>query len=244
MIDGQSVLAIVPARGGSKGLPRKNVRTVAGKPLVFWPIHAALGSIYIDKVICSTDDKQIAEVARGAGADIPFIRPAGLANDKASSMDVVTHSMDELEKSNLNFDYVVFLEPTSPLTESCDIDSALKVLSMARYDADSIVGVSKVESTHPDYDVRIADKGLISPYAAHDFTQMKRRQDTEELFFLDGSLYISDVSAFRHYNSFYHDRTLAYKMPRWKSFEIDEYVDLVCVEAILLRKNELRGDKG
>jgi N-acylneuraminate cytidylyltransferase/CMP-N,N'-diacetyllegionaminic acid synthase len=238
MIDGKNVLAIIPARGGSKGLPRKNVRIVAGQPLVAWPIQAALGSGYVDRVICSTDDSDIAAAARAAGADVPFMRPAELAGDTASSMAVVIHVLGRLEAAGSAFDYVALLEPTSPLTESGDIDSALERLHATREQADSIVGISKVEAAHPEFDVRVDAQGLIAPYLAADFTSLKRRQEIEDLFFLDGSLYISDVGAFRNQGSFYHSRTLGYTMPRWKAFEIDEFVDLVCVEALLLRRNE------
>ena len=238
MIEGKSVIALIPARGGSKGLPRKNVLPVADYPLVAWPIMAAKNSQYIDRIICSTDDEEIAAAAIEAGADVPFLRPSELAADTASSIDVVLHALDSMEESGQVFDYIVLLEPTSPLTESHDIDNGLLSLFSKRDLADSIVGVSKVESTHPDYDVRISSQGLISPYVVTDFKELKRRQEIEPLFFLDGSFYISEVIAFRKYLSFYHERTLASIMPRWKSFEIDEFVDLVCVEAILSRRSE------
>jgi len=238
MISGKRVLAIVPARGGSKGLERKNIRPMAGSPLVTWPIRAALNSSFVDRVICSTDDREIASVANQGGADVPFIRPDELAGDLASSADVVIHALDELAKDGDIFDYVVLLEPTSPLTTNTDIDQALKSLDDSRNHADAIVGISRVEATHPDFDVRRGSDGIITPYAAKDFSSLKRRQDVEELYFLDGSLYISDVQVFISRRSFYHERTMGQIMPRWKSFEIDEYIDFVCVEAILDRQSE------
>lgn len=238
MINGKKVLAIVPARGGSKGLKRKNILPIAGAPLVAWPIKAALGSGFVDRVVCSTDDRDIASAAIEAGAKVPFMRPDELAGDHASSTDVVIHALDELEIAGNVFDYVLLLEPTSPLTTSADVDQALKLLDESREHADSIVGVSRVEATHPDFDVRRSSTGVITPYAAKDFSCLKRRQEVEELYFLDGSLYISDVQAFRVRRGFYHERTMGRLIPRWKSFEIDEFVDFVCVEAILKRRSE------
>lgn len=240
MIDQCSVLAIVPARGGSKGLPGKNKRPLQGKPLVAWPIAAALGSRFVDKVLCTTDDPEIRELALSHGAQAPFLRPAHLASDTASSMDAVFHAMDQLEAAGEHYDYILVLEPTSPLTESSDIDAALERLHANRAVADAIVGICKVESTHPEYDVRLASDGRISPYLAPDFRSLKRRQDIEPLFFLEGSLYIASAPALRAAGGFYHERTLGYEVPRWKSIEIDELVDFVFVEALLSHRAELR----
>lgn len=240
MIDGKRVLALVPARGGSRGLPRKNMRPLAGRPLVAWPVVAAIGASVVDRVIVSTDDAEIAAAAKAAGADVPFMRPAELATDTASSMMVVRHALDMLVSAGDRYDYVVMLEPTSPLTESDDVDQALTSLHGARDRGDAIVGISRVEATHPEYDVRLGQDGLIRPYAAPDFRSLKRRQDIEELYFLEGSLYATAVDAFLAKGSFYHDRTLGYVVPRWKAFEIDTLVDLICVEALLMRRDEMR----
>lgn len=239
MNDFNSVLAIIPARGGSKGLPGKNLRLLDGRPLVTWPILAALGASMVNRVIVSTDDEAIAEVARAAGADVPFMRPSSLSGDHASSMDVVTHALEILASEGELFNYVVLLEPTSPLTESSDIDKALSRLKFNSGIADAIVGVSRVESMHPEYNVRVNEKGLLSPYLAADFSSLRRRQDIEPLYFLEGSLYISYVEAFKRHKTFYHDRTIGYEVPRWKSIEVDELFDFVMVEAVLKYRNEL-----
>lgn len=234
------VLAIIPARGGSKGLPGKNLRPLHGKPLVAWPVSAALGCSSVNLVIISTDDPAIADAARAAGAEVPFMRPAYLASDTASSMDVVLHALDTLESQGQVFEFVVLLEPTSPLTESSDVETALSMLKGSGDLADSIVGVCRVESTHPEYDVRRNDQGLITPYAVPDFQSLRRRQDIEKLYFLEGSLYISRVDAFRQHRSFYHHRTLGYEVPRWKSIEVDDIFDFIMVEAVLQNKDEIR----
>lgn len=233
MIDGKGVLTVIPARGGSKGLPGKNLRPLAGLPLVAWPIRAALGSQYTDKVIVSTDDPAIAAAAKLAGAEVPFMRPSELATDTASSMAVIRHALESLASAGEYFDYVIMLEPTSPLTESGDVDAALELLNSARAYADAIVGICKVEAAHPEYDVRKNALGLIAPYIAPDFKSLRRRQEIEKLYFLEGSLYISAIPEFKDKGSFYHDRTLGYEMPREKSLEIDELVDFICIEAII-----------
>lgn len=239
MAGSASVLAVVAARGGSKGLKRKNLLPLKGKPLVAWPIRAALGSSVVSKVVVSTDDVEIAAAATAAGASVPFMRPAALATDTASSMEVVLHALDFMSGAGSDFEYVVLLEPTSPLTESQDIDRAFDMLCAAAQIADSIVGICPVEAAHPEYDVRLSAEGLISPYSSADFRSLRRRQDIDELYFLEGSLYLSRVDAFRKIKSFYSERTLGYQVPRWKSIEVDELLDFICVEAILDNRDRL-----
>lgn len=230
MIDGKRVLAIVPARAGSKGLPGKNIRPLAGKPLLAWPIAAARASAHVDRVIISTDDPGFAEIAVAHGADAPFLRPAELASDTAPSIGFILHAVDTLAEAGDVYDYVVLLEPTSPLTEGADVDAALRQLVAA--DADAIVGVSKLEATHPAFAVRKMDDGSITPYASATFGDMPRRQDIEPLFSLDGTLYVSTVEALRRERGFCHTRTLGYESARHKAHEVDDLVDFICIEAI------------
>ena len=245
MIEGNKVLALIPARGGSKGLPGKNIKDLCGMPLLAWPIRAARESNYIDQVIVSTENKNYADIARSYGASVPFIRPAKLARDDSTTYLVVEHALNYLKSQNEIYDYMVLLEPTSPLTTSKDIDEALKLLISKRDLADSVVGVSKVEATHPVFDVRINDKGLIEPYVGNGFNIFKR-QEIDKLYYFEGSLYISDLAILIREKSFYHNRTLPYIVPRWKAIEIDELVDYVCAEAILqnieiLNKDSING---
>lgn len=230
MIDGKRVLAIVPARAGSKGLPGKNVRMLAGKPLLAWPIAAARASTHVDRVIISTDSQAFADIAVAHGADAPFLRPAELASDTAPSIGFILHAVDTLAQAGEAYDYVVLLEPTSPLTEGSDVDAALAQLVAA--DADAIVGVSKLEATHPAFAVRKDGRGGITPYASASFGEMPRRQDIEPLFSLDGTLYISTVEALRRERGFCHARTLGYESARHKAQEVDDLVDFICIEAI------------
>jgi N-acylneuraminate cytidylyltransferase/CMP-N,N'-diacetyllegionaminic acid synthase len=236
MIDGHRVLALVPARRGSKGLPLKNVRPLHGKPLLAWPIEAARASRHVDRVVLSTDDAGFAEVGRAAGADVPFLRPAELAGDHAPSIGFILHALDALEAAGERFDYLVLLEPTSPLTQAEDIDAALESLHAAVPRAQALVGVSEIVGAHPAFAVRIAVDGLLQPYAAGAFDQLPRRQDIEKLFALDGSLYISTVAALRERRGFCHGATLPYVTPKYKSLEIDDLVDFICVEALAAQR--------
>lgn len=236
MIDGLRVLALVPARAGSKGLPGKNIRPLLGKPLLAWPIEAARASRYVDRVVISTDSAEFAALAQAAGADVPFLRPAEHASDTAPSIAFIEHALDTLAAAGDRYDLLVLLEPTSPLTEAVDIDAALEALVAARPRAESIVGVTALVSTHPAFAVRLDAQGLMQPHAAASFGLLPRRQDTEPLYSLDGSLYISTVEAIRRERGFCHARTLPFITPRWKSFEVDDLVDFICIEAILANR--------
>ena len=237
MIDGKKVLAVVPARRGSKGLPLKNIRLLGGKPLLAWPIEAARNSRHVDRVLISTEDAEFAAIAQAAGADAPFLRPAELASDTSPSIDFLLHALDTLASAGEHYDFVALLEPTSPLTEASDIDAALEALVARREEAEAIVGVTALTSSHPAFAVRIAAGGLIQPHAAPGFGQMPRRQDIEPLYSLDGSLYISTTTALRRERGFYHQKTLPYVTPRWKSFEVDDLVDFICIEAMLAHRD-------
>lgn len=239
MINGKSILAIIPARGGSKGLPQKNILHLCGLPLLGWPVKAAQDSIYVDRVIVSTDDEEIAKIAQEQGAEVPFLRPPELALDTSTTISVLEHAIEYIKKEGSIYEYCLLLEPTSPLTESADVDGALENLDSSRDIADSIVGVSRVEAAHPTFDVIINKNGLIEPYLPDGFSKIGRRQDLEDLYFFEGSVYISDTLILLEKKSFYHEKTLPYIMPRWKSIEVDEMVDLICVEAIMKNKDKI-----
>jgi len=239
MINGRSVLAIIPARGGSKGLPGKNIRELAGRPLVGWPIQAAKRSTYVDRVVVSTDDYEIAKVAQEQGAEVPFLRPKELAQDTSTTFSVLEHAIEHFKKVEKVYEYCLLLEPTSPLTQSSDVDQALERLDENRDVADSIVGVSKVEAAHPTFDVTINEKGLIKPYLPDGFSKIGRRQDLDDLYYFEGSLYISKITVLLQKKTFYHERTLPYIVPRWMAFEIDELVDFICIEAIMKNRDRI-----
>ncbi len=233
MLDNKKILAIIPARGGSKTLPRKNIKELAGKPLISWPIQEALKSKYIDKVIVSTDDNEIAKIAADYGAEIPFIRPSKYANDSSPSSDFILHALNFFTNE---YDYFVLLEPTSPLTDSIDIDLALEKMHAKK--AGAIVSVAKNEACHPFYCVTL-NHGFIEPYNNSDFEKPTRRQDLETIYYFDGSLYISDVKTYLKEKTFYHNKTLAFEFPAWKAISIDTLLDFILVETILNNKDKL-----
>jgi CMP-N,N'-diacetyllegionaminic acid synthase len=241
LIGNKKVLALIPARGGSKGLPGKNSKSLGGKPLLGWPIQAARESRHVDRVIVSTDDPGIAEKARELGGEIPFLRPSPLASDTATTFSVIEHAIKFLEeRERTTFDYIVLLEPTSPLTEAEDVDKAIEILESKRVIADSIVSVSRLVNAHPDFTVSITNIGVIAPYGLNGFASMNRRQDLSRLYVFEGTIYISDTQVLLTKRSFYHDRTLPYVVPKWKSFEIDDFVDFLCVETIMNNREVLK----
>ncbi|WP_446787826.1 acylneuraminate cytidylyltransferase family protein [Macellibacteroides fermentans] len=233
MYNNKKILAIIPARGGSKGLPRKNIMPLLGKPLIGWTIEQAKACKYIDEVFVSTDNTEIAEIAEKFGVIVPSLRPEELASDTAPSIGFILYTIELYKSKGYNFDYIVLLEPTSPLRDTNDIDKAIELLD-SNENAESIVGVSKTEAIHPAFLTRIY-KGFLCPYQ----NEMKaiRRQDLEELYFFEGSIYCSRINAIIEKKSFYHDKTIPYIVPKWKSFEIDDYTDFKIIETLMSLKN-------
>jgi CMP-N,N'-diacetyllegionaminic acid synthase len=241
MYQNKKILAIIPARAGSKGLPSKNIKVLHGKPLISWSINTAMNSKFVDKVVVSTDSQKIADIAIKEGAFIPFLRPDNLATDKTSTFSVVEHAIAFLKDRGESFDYIVVLEPTSPLTESEDVNQAIMKLISHADIADSIVGVSRIESAHPEFTTSINNHGLLEPFNANLFSNVpKRRQEIEELYFFEGSLYISTCEALITKKCFYHDKTLPFVVPKWKSLEVDDIVDFICIESIMKNKHLIK----
>ena len=237
MINDLNVLAVIPARSGSKGLPGKNIKELCGKPLIAWSIDAAKESKYIDKIVVSTDSDEIAEIGRKYGAEVPFMRPAELARDTSSTYEVLEHVISTLRERGDCYHFLILLEPTSPLREASDIDSSLETLEKNIKRAESIVGVCEVEATHPEFLIGINPQGLLIPYRKKDFSGISRRQDLSKLYFFEGTIYISTVEALFKYRGFYHEKTLAYIVPKWKAFEVDDIIDFLCIETMLRNKS-------
>jgi CMP-N,N'-diacetyllegionaminic acid synthase len=234
------ILFVIPARGGSKGLPGKNIRPIAGQPLIAWSVEAAAKAAQLigsGDVIVSTDSDEIAAVAKQHGASVPFMRPAGLADDTAASIDVMLHALDFMEKSGNHYDYLAMIEPTSPQRDAQDLVGAYNQLK-ATAGAESIVGVCRTESCHPLFLTKL-NKGFLEPYENKTY-KVYRRQEIDAVYFFEGSMNISKVSSLRERKSFYHEKTLGYEMPKWKSFEIDDMTDFVIIESLLnARKQDL-----
>lgn len=229
------VLAIIPARGGSKGLPGKNIRPLCGKPLIGWTIEQAKASRYITDIFVSTDSQEIADVAKQFGVDVPELRPAELASDTAPSSGFVVYTIEKLRAQGKEYDYIILLEPTSPLREVEDIDRSIEILS-AHPEADSIVGVCRAECAHPAFMVRCSEQGVLIPYQGD--MQTIRRQEIGEVYYFEGTVYVTCPEAYLQKQTFYHDKTLPYIVPKSRAFEVDDLEDWFIIESIL--KNKLR----
>lgn len=234
MIKGKHVLGIVPARGGSKGLPGKNTKLLYGKPLIGWTIETALRSSYLDEVMVTTDSPEIAEVAKKCGASIPFLRPPELAQDSSATIDAIVHAIDFYKQHGRNFDFICLLEPTSPLREQEDIDRPLEILMTGS--ADAIVGISKTIGTNPAFLVTLDTDGRLQYLDKNSRTL--RRQDIPDVYFFEGTIYFSKTDILLNKKTFYHANTIGYEVPKWKSLEIDDIWDFVMVEAIMKHRAE------
>lgn len=213
----EKVLALIPARGGSKGLPRKNVLVAGGRPLIGWTIAAAQASHVVDTTVLSSDDEEIMAAARSCGCAVPFRRPDELASDTASTMDVVLHALDQLP----SYEYLVLLQPTSPLRTAADIDAAFEL--MVRSGAPSCVSVSGVEQS-PYWMYRVgADDRLSAVLPVPE--GVTRRQDLPAIYTLNGAIYIARIDWLRRVRSFVGAETVAYRMPAERSIDIDTRED-------------------
>ena len=231
MISNKRVIAIIPARGGSKGLPGKNIRPLCGKPLIAWSIERARQSRHIDTVVVTTDSQNIADVALGCGAEVPFLRPAHLASDTASSVDTVLHTLDHYRDTlGKTFDYVVLLEPTSPLREAGDIDGMLNKLLANADDFDAIVSVGEVHE-HPSIMKRL-EGNTMQPFYT-DLAMTGRRQDNVPAYFPYGVAYIVTANTLYSLRTFYPPRATFFEIKRHQCFEIDDLCDFLVVETMM-----------
>jgi len=231
VIKGRSAIGIIPARGGSKGLPRKNIRELCGKPLIAWSIEKALKSSCLDTVIVSTDDEEIAEVSRSLGAEVPFIRPSELASDTATTFGVVEHALAFFRIQKLqSFEYTALLEPTSPLREDTDIDNMLERLDGARDYFDAIVSLGET-SHHPSLVKRVRDRRVEA--FCSELAITNRRQDNEPAYFPFGVAYIIKSDILLKERTFYPARLMGYVVHRYQNYEIDDVYDFLAVEAIM-----------
>lgn len=210
------VLAIIPARGQSKGLPRKNILPINNRPLIYWTINAAQRSQIIDRVILSSEDEEIIGVAKTLGCDVPFTRPQCLATDEAQSIDVVLHAIDELS----GYDFVVLLQPTSPLRTGVDIDEAFR--HMKSLHASSCVSVC--EASESPYWMYVINKDghMKSVLSSQSITQ---RQKLPPTYILNGAIYIANVDWLKKNKNFLADGCVPYVMPKNRSLDIDTIQD-------------------
>ena len=222
------ILGIIPARGGSKGIPGKNLRKISGKPLIQYTIEASQGSKLLSDFIISTDSEEIANFSRSIGGKVPFIRPSNLSTDKALSLPVILHALKFMERSIENkYDIVVMLQCTTPLRNSDDIDNALSILLGGQ--ADSVISVTEVGANHPLRMKRIVDGRLIN-YIEQGVEDMRPRQDLPPAYIRNGGIYAANREVFVDDNSFSGDDCYAYYMPPERSVNVDTLADFILVK--------------
>jgi len=217
----KKILSVIPARGGSKGLLRKNIIDLAGKPLIGWTIEASLNSKYITKTIVSSDDNEILDISSYYGAEI-IKRPLSLASDTANSESVVKHAIDHLEKQGEVFDIVILLQPTSPLRDYRDINNAFEkmIASNASASISVVVSDNKILKAF-----KKNSNGFLSAISNDKYPFM-RRQDLPLVYMPNGAIYIINIESFKEGNSLLTDKTVNYVMPKNKSMDIDSIIDI------------------
>ncbi|NOR57103.1 MAG: acylneuraminate cytidylyltransferase family protein [Sulfurimonas sp.] len=231
MYNKKTFLAIIPARGGSKRLPRKNTLDLAGKPLIAWTIESGLKSKYIDEVMVTTDDEEIIEISEKYGAILPFKRPDILANDTATRPEVIKHTINFYKKNlKKEFDYIVYLQPTSPLRTEIDIDGAIEY--MFKKKSDAVVSVCELE--HPVHWTGTLPKNKNMSKFLSDVAIKSRSQDLETNYRLNGAIYICNTVKFLDQGCmFLKENIFAYVMNQNISIDIDTEVDFNYVLSIL-----------
>ena len=224
------VLAVIPARKGSKGLPGKNIKDLLGRPLVEWSIRQALASSVVSLVHVSTDCEVTADLSRAAGADVPYLRPYWLATDEATTYSVIEYALDFYAERGQDFDYVVLVEPTSPLRKPDDIDRAVSMLVEHNDDFDSLVTIGPVHD-HPSIMKRFEGPGVTPWIPGSDYSA--RRQDLETAWFPYVIAHVAKTFTLRAEKTFYSSRCMGMSIERYQSFEIDDIYDFLCIESVM-----------
>ena len=221
------MLAIIPARGGSKGLPGKNIKTFHGKPLIAYSIETAKASELFKEIVVSTDSEEIADIAMKCGADVPFLRPPHLATDTAHAIDAFLHTVDHLNnKREVTYNEFVVLQPTSPLRLTNDIIDAVAIYRERR--ADSVISVT-VANHPPSWAKKINKQGVLENFLDDDIDN-RNRQENEVTYVPNGAVFVLRVELLRNYDTYYSKKTYPFIMPKERSIDIDDQVDFVVAE--------------
>ncbi len=229
-----NILAIIPARGGSKSVPRKNIVKVNGRPLISYTISAALMVDRLTDVVVSTDDPEIAEISRELGAQVPFVRPVDLASDQAQSAPVIEHALYFMEKiKGLKYDAILMLQPTSPLRTSQHIEESLDLFTSQ--ECDSVVSIVSVGGNHPFRMKRLIDNQLVN-YIDQGFWDMRPRQSLPDVYIRNGAIYLISRDVFMQQHQLIGDKCLGYVMNDSESTNIDTPIDLKIAELLLNEK--------
>lgn len=213
------VLGLVPARGGSKGVPRKNARLIHGRPLLAWTAESALAASALDRVVLSTDDDEIAAIGIAAGLDVPFRRPPEIATDTTPMIDVILHAMSWLEDQGESFDAICLLQPTNPLRSADDIDRAVALMEAT--DADTVLATLAIPAEHhPDW-AFVTDAAGDLHLATGGTEPISRRQDLRPAYHREGSLYLTRWSVVQDRRSLYGPRIRSFPIDPARSVNID-----------------------
>jgi N-acylneuraminate cytidylyltransferase len=231
VIGSATVLGVITARGGSKGLPRKNVLDLGGKPLIAWTIEAARAAETIDRVVVSSDDAEIIAVAQAWGADAPFVRPAELARDDTPGVEPVLHALEAVGQP---YDYVVLLQPTSPFRTSQDIDAAVSMCVATG--APAVVGVAAAKASLY-WTFTVAADGLMQPVLPAQGV-IGRRQEIPPTYTLNGAMYVARTDWLRSSGTFFGEATVAFVMSAEHSIDIDSPLDLRIARALVARPGD------
>ena len=229
------LLSVIPARGGSKSIEKKNIQLINGFPLIYYTIKEAKKVKYITDLIVSTDDKNIAEISENYGAEVPFIRPKKLAKDDTLSIDVLKHSLKEMENiKKIKYDAILMLQPTSPFRKSKHINDSINIF--LNNDCDSVVSVVLVNGYHPFRMKRMMGKKIIN-YIDQGFEDMRPRQDLPKAYIRNGAIYLSKSNVIRHSNYIVGENCNGLVMQSQYSVNIDNKLDLEFAK-FLMEKNE------
>lgn len=230
MYNNSRILALIPARGGSKGIKNKNIIDLNGQPLISYSIQASMDSKYIDETVVTTDSEEIANISKKYGANVPFMRPAELASDQAKTVDAVLHAIKSLNEMGKQFDVLVLLQPTQPLRTAADIDEAIK-----RFFATGMRGLVSISAVneHPLLMRTMDENGNIKSILGENSTC--RRQDMKSYYIVNGCIYINRIAEISPNTSF-NDNLVGYVMGAAHSVDIDDKKDLFLAEYYLQKR--------
>ena len=238
----EKILALIPARGGSKGVPRKNIRNVGGRPLISYSIESALAvGKDFHRVIVSTDDPEIAEISKKFGAEVPFIRPNNLGGDKIPMLPVIKHAIQFVEEQdNIKLDWVFLLQPTAPMRSSGDIKAAINLAKKG--DCDSVISVVQVFAVHPILMKRIENDQLL-PFCIEEKEGTRRQDYQPPAYMRNGAVYLTRRDVLMERNSIWGDIIKPYIMPEERSLNIDNEMDLKLVDSVI-KEQQLKASDG
>ncbi|MGD2170705.1 MAG: acylneuraminate cytidylyltransferase family protein [Gammaproteobacteria bacterium] len=232
------ILGIIPARGGSKGVPGKNIKRLGGFPLIVYTFEAVAASQYLTRTVLTTDREEIAELGRQYSIEVPFIRPAALSGDHAAAVGYIEHCLDFLQ-TNQDYipDIIVLLQPTSPFREAGDIDHCVEMLRSS--DADSIVSVTQLPvKYHPDWQFVVSQEGYLRPFTEIDWDSIiPSRQKLESTYIRNGAIYAFRYESFQRAKNIFGCKVLAYVMPPERSVNIDDMDDWAQAESCLKNRS-------